>query len=375
MGEPFKNVFNRALIKSMAQQLYSTDSNFSQQAFIRRACRGLEYLEFKARSQHIADALQEYLPSDYRRLCEVVVRSLHPDDCAPLQHLKMSEEGIRGWAILPLAECVAQRAGRDFELAMNTLAHLSCRFTAEFAVRRLINQDPKRALNIIAKWSESTNFHIRRLASEGSRPRLPWGQQIPVWIEDPSPLLPILATMRSDPSDYVRKSVANHLNDISKDHPQLLLRTLRPWRQGASDATERLIRHACRTLIKQGNLKALQLIGCRPVTLRAARLSIKSARVAMGDAVEFHFQGDREGEGDAQLEVDYVMHFVKKSGATREKVFKWKRFHSLAGGQIQLTKKHSFKPITTRNYYPGTHKISVQINGHTVAESEFELVV
>jgi 3-methyladenine DNA glycosylase AlkC len=253
------------------------------------------------------------------------------------------------------------------------------RFSAEFAVRTFINADLKAALRHIRQWSESDNYHVRRLASEGARPRLPCAEQIPALIANPEPMLPVLQLLRDDPSEYVRRSVANHLNDIAKDHPELLETLLPEWLEEAPLERGRLLRHACRTLIKNGNPAVLQAFGFTPakivrrhLALEVFTLSSHSPRV--GDKITLNLRLCSTHKKPQQLVVDYVVHWRRANGQWSPKVFKWRNIELQPGEILELTKSHSFQKVTTRTYYPGAHQVALQINGCLIARLDFDLL-
>ncbi len=264
MPEPFKNLFNPTLITRMGDHLSAADPGFDRAAFIAAACEGLEALEMKERSAHIQAALDPLLPQDFRAACDVMLASLSPKTDEDWKAEDIETLGICGWAVMPMAEIVAARGLGDFDHAMGVLAEMTKRFTAEFAVRPFLIADPERGLKIARQWAEDDNYHVRRFASEGTRPRLPWGLRLQSFVEDPQPLLPLLTRLRDDPSEYVRRSVANSLNDIAKDHPDLIAGIAADWLQDAPKDRVRLVKHACRTLIKAGHAPTLEALGYGP---------------------------------------------------------------------------------------------------------------
>lgn len=375
MPEPFKNLFNCVLINALACHLQRAAMDifdFDREGFVERAASGLESLELKARSRQVTQALCEYLPADFAVACEILLKALHPEEDAPLSEQVMNEYGVRGWAIMPMADFVAHNGLQYFDLSLNTLAQMTKRFSAEFAVRPFIIHDLERAEAYLQKWAGDQNVHVRRLASEGARPRLPWGAQIPALIENPQPTLPVLEVLRDDPSDYVRKSVANHLNDIAKDHPHIVVQVAKRWLEGAPLARQRLIRHACRTLIKQGNVDIMRVLGYSPAQLGNVQFSLSSSTVEIGGVLELQLSVSNAHSTQALL-LDYIMHFRLANGRLGKKVFKWKSLTLAAGETITLCKQHVFRPITTRTLYPGMHKVQLQLNGLIVAEQSFSL--
>lgn len=379
MSEPFKNLFNPLIIQTLGEHLHRHYSDFALRDFVRDACRGLACLELKQRSAQITAALEKYLPKEFLKARNILLAALHPDEEADLQFLTMDEHGVRGWAVMPMADYVARRGLLHFDESMQALAEMTKRFSAEFAVRTFINTDLNTALKHIRGWATSNNYHVRRLASEGARPRLPWGQHIPELIKNPQPMLPILKLLRDDPSDYVRRSVANHLNDIAKNHPPLLLQVVRDWQTDAGPQRQRLLRHACRTLVKKGDADILQALGYtsgkivqQKVVLEKFHISSRNPTIGEHMSLQLHLRSTHTQP--QTLVVDYIVYWRRANGTWSPKVFKWKNIQLLPGQTIELSKKHSFKLITTRTYYPGAHKIAVQLNGCLIETLEFELV-
>ncbi len=217
--EPFKNLLNPALVRKAGARLQAAWPAFDKAAFLRHANRGLEALELKARAMQIADALEATLPAPFDQACNVIEAALAPAS-EPGQPPPGDSDGLHGWIVWPLGEFVARRGLAEPERALAALHALTQRLTAEFAIRPLIVAHPALVFATLQRWARDPSAHVRRLVSEGSRPRLPWGLRLQALVADPTPTLPLLAALQDDPSDYVRRSVANHLNDIAKDHPQ-----------------------------------------------------------------------------------------------------------------------------------------------------------
>jgi 3-methyladenine DNA glycosylase AlkC len=245
-------------------------------------------------------------------------------------------------------------------------------------LRPFLKADPARTFAVLLRWTEDPSHHVRRAASEGSRPRLPWGERVPCLTEDPSRGLAVLEALRFDAELYVRKSVANHLNDFASSHPKLVLQTLRRWRAeapaGRAADVEWIIRRALRGPIKRGDREALALIGAgRAAAVVARALKLAKSRVRVGEALEFAVTLDSTASSPQKLVVDYLIDFVNASGRHSRKVFKLRTFELAAGAHATLSKRHSLKPITTRVYYPGEHRLAIQVNGAVLAEKAWRL--
>ena len=373
MPEPFKNLINAELVRACGRHLHRAWPGFDRRAFEARALAGLDGLEMKARAMHIADALEATLPDDFDRAAGIIEGALAPPATDDRLAFATTEAGLAGWIGWPLGEFIARRGLAEPERALLALRELTQRFTSEFAVRPLLVNHFELTIGRLRQWSTDPNPHVRRWTSEGSRPRLPWGLQVKSLVADPSPTLPLLAALQDDASAYVRRSVANHLNDIAKDHPQLVTDWLARHLPGASPERVALLRHATRTLVKRGHPTTLKAWGLGGRLAGTASLSVSPKRVCVGDALRLEVRLVSSSRRKQELVLDYVVHHVRASGGTSPKVFKgWKL--ALAPGETRLlTRAHSLRPVTTRRYYPGRHRIELQVNGSVVAEAAFML--
>ncbi len=370
--EPFKNWFSPQLVKCISGHLKKHVSGFDQAGFEDGILAKLEQLELKQRSQLIADYVHLSLPDNPDDRFRILSAILHPDE---FDHANQpsDEQGICGWGVMPLAEVVGQHGIDDFDSSMELLRQMTKRSSSEFAIRYFLLADQARAIKIIGSWVNDPNRHVRRLISEGTRPRLPWAMQLPQLIKDPAPTLPLLKALRDDQEEYVTRSVANHLNDIAKDHPDKVADLAVKWMTGADKRREKLVRHACRTLIKQGHKTALKAIGISPPQLEMTSLCIKTPVVCFGNALEFSAQVRSTSKKPQALVIDYLVHFRKNNGTLVGKVFKWTKLVLEPGETRLLHKKHPVRPITTRRYYEGQQGLSLRINGEDFGSETFEL--
>lgn len=350
----FKHWIGEALLERLAAGIDRAQPELDTRR-LRVLAPRLAPLELKARVRLVRDTLREILPPRYPSALRILMKVAR-------------QPSLKGFDLWPITEFVQAYGLDDFDRSMQALHALTQRFTAEFALRPFLMRHPARTFGVLTRWAEDRNHHVRRAASEGSRPRLPWGERVPALIEDPRPGLAVLEKLRFDPEIFVRRSVANHLNDISKDHPDLVIRTLRRWTREAPPAVrgpvEWTVRHALRGLIKKGHPHALALIGVdhhADVAIRDFRLPRTQLRV--GDTLQFTFAIESTAPAPQRLVVDYVVHFVNASGGHGVKVFKLKTFSLPSGGRVALSKSHSLRPITTRTYYPGEHRLQIQVNG------------
>jgi 3-methyladenine DNA glycosylase AlkC len=368
MPEPFKNLLNRDVIAAIGGQLAAHAPGFDRAAFEAAAGAGLEALELKARAAQITRALEAYLPQDFAAACDAMLAALHPE--TGVSALPSDGRGLRGWAVMPLSEYVAARGLGDFDRSMRVLGQMTKRFSAEFAVRPFLRADPNRALGFLMQWAADPDPSLRRVASEGSRPRLPWGIRLEAFIADPAPLVLLLTRLRDDPSGIVRRSVANSLNDIAKDHPDLVAALARDWLRDAPPQRVQLVRHACRTLVKRGHAPTLAALGFGAAAVEA-NLTVRTPVVRFGEALVFRL--DLRGAAAQRLVIDYAIHHRKANGGTTAKVFKWRVVELAEGAALSLERRHPIRAITTRRYCDGAHRVEALVNGRPVAAAAFEL--
>lgn len=361
----FKNWINERVVHSYSQELKKIDSKFQDQKFL-LLVKNLAKLELKARVILIASALQECFGSKYPHALQKL--------------LQMSKSGrLKQFELWPVSEFIRKYGQDHFDLSFQAMQELTSRFTSEFAVRPYILLDPERSLKQMETLADHSNVHIRRWASEGTRPYLPWGEKLEICIRNPKPNLKILEKLRFDPELYVRKSVANHLNDISRNHPALVIQTLKNWKKDVPpDFTKEfkfIVSRALRTLIKNRDPKALQMMGVSPQkdVLIFSKFKILQPKVKFGSALEFQFEISHRSAAQAQVIIDYAIHFQKANHKLSSKVFKLKNITLKKNETLIVKKKHSIKKITTRRYYPGLHRLEIFANGHSVGIKDFYL--
>lgn len=356
-----KEMFNAARFRQIAALLAECHSGFDQKKFLKLATTGLEPLSLLQRMRHGTHALHATLPADYPKAL-AVLRKLAPK----IDH---------GFVGIMLPDFVGVYGHGHFDESLEALHFLTRFSSGEFAIREFLKRDLTRTLAVMKRWSRDENEHVRRLASEGCRPRLPWSFRLEALVADPRPVAPILENLRTDPSLYVRKSVANHLNDISKDHPDWMLQRLKSW-DLAHPHTQWIAKRAARTLIKAGHKPALALFsfGAKPAVNLTA-FTLTPARLALGEAIEFSFTLTSTSRQPQQLAVDYVVHYVKASGGTAPKVFKLRELTLAPGERQVLTKRQTFRNFTTRRHHSGRHRLEIQVNGRILAHASFTLRV
>jgi len=360
----FKHWINETLVDRMAQALAEADPQFSTETF-RKVAVDLPALEMKARVLRLRDQLRSHLPQDYRKALRILLKSL-------------KNETLKGFDLWPYTEFV-QAYGLEFgPESLEALQVLTQRFTSEFAIRPFLAQDPKTCYAQLLEWSKHPNVHVRRWTSEGTRPRLPWGLRLHQAIQDPRPGLRILERLKHDPELYVRKSVANHLNDVAKDHPALVIETLRKWKkswpQNRKKDYEFIERQALRTLIKKGDAAALRLVGTpSTIQVQCSQLKLNKTSFQVPDTLTMEFTLASKSRKAQKLVIDYRLHFQSARGNLSVKVFKLKTLVLEAAQTCKVQKSHSLKPITTRRYYSGRHRLEIQINGQILLGKDFLL--
>lgn len=368
MAEPLKNRYGPEIPRQIAAMIRAVRPDFDSAAFLRDALDGYEALELMPRGRHIARALRRHLPDDFAAAADILVRSLGPeyDDTT-------GGNGMAPFLYLPHS-CYIEDYGLDhLAVALDAQHAITRRFTAEFSIRAFLKKHPEATLARLREWAADPNPHVRRLVSEGTRPRLPWACRLPAFQRNPAPVLALLETLKDDPDGYVRRSVANNLNDIGKDHPDLLVATARRWLADASPERTRLVRHALRSLVKAGHPGALAALGyghTPRVTLGDARVTPK--RPAAGDTVVFAVTLHNPTDTPQRVLADLRLHFARAAGKTAAKVFKWKTLELAPGERITLTKAYAFTDKTTRAHHAGRHRAELLLNGQSAPLGEFD---
>ncbi len=363
-----KHLLGADAVVTLSRALSCVIENFPQEQFVTDAMAGLEVLELKQRVAHLIHILADYLPEDFSQAAAILL--------AVKQYWDVSDQGepwgsFTAW---PLIDYVAVYGLDQPKTALKVLKTLTPLFSSEFAIRPFIDLHYGITYQQLMLWATDSDEHVRRLASEGSRPRLPWAKRLTQFCDNPDPIFAILEQLKDDASLYVRKSVANNLNDIAKDHPTKVIKLCQSWSVDASTERQWLIRHALRTLVKAGHQDAFILLGyCKNPQVKLSQLKLIETSVVLGNFLEIEASLQSESLKIQKLVIDYRIHHVKANGSRTSKVFKWKNI-TLHGQQtIALSKRHPFKTITTRKYYAGAHVVELLINGVSYASAEFEL--
>ncbi|MEZ4432269.1 MAG: DNA alkylation repair protein [bacterium] len=369
MAEPFKHRIDRRAVERIAAAI--TLTAFDRAAFIADADR-LDALELKARVTHIADALARHLPP-FPDALPALLGALGDPVPTEAPDADADDSGLRGFIAWPILRYVARHGLDHPAAALPALGEMTSRFSAEFAVRPYLVRHPDAAWEAVRGWAASDDPHRRRLASEGTRPRLPWGERLTASIADPRRGLAVIEALRDDPEEYVRRSVANHLNDVSKDHPERVLEIAARWKIDASPARERLVRHALRTLVKAADARALALVDCPPADVQVEGLR-GAAAVRIGEKLPFTLTLCNREDRPAKVRVDYLMHHVKANGSRRPKAFHLVDTTLAPGERRALGRSHDFRVVTTRRLHPGVHRVEVRVNGAVGDGFDFTLM-
>ena len=363
----FKHWFSKARVKDLADRIAQLERRFDRKAFL-AATSTLETLELKARVALIADALHDALPIAFPEAVTLIEKLLPP----PFDPAVANGQDVLGW---PLAHYVGRHGLGHRDAALRALYVITQRFTGEFDVRPFLLAEPAATLATLKTWTKDPSEHVRRLVSEGTRTRLPWGIRLQPFIDDPTPVLPLLDALHRDPSPYVRRSVANNLNDLAKDHPDLVIDRIRRWAKRPGPDHDALAARALRTLVKQGHPDALAVLGVASATDTITTHAFEATRRAtIGDSVPLRATITNTTDDALKVVIDYAVHFRSPTGVRQPKVFKWKTFVMPAGATLTLERKHAFRDVSIRKHHPGTHRIDLLINGAARASVEIDLV-
>jgi 3-methyladenine DNA glycosylase AlkC len=361
MPEALKEtLFSQQVVEKFAGSIAGAHPAFDRTDFLQKVFdSSWNGLELKARMRHMTLCLKQTLPEDYRTALDILRKAA-----------ELMTTG--GFVCMVFCDFAALYGLDDWDVSLPALGQFTCLCSAEYAVRPFIIQNQERMLAQMLVWAGDENVHCRRLASEGCRPRLPWGVGLPALKADPLPILPILERLKDDPEDYVRRSVANNLNDIAKDNPTIVIEVLKAWKAQGVAAFDGIANRALRTLIKSGDPAALALVDVvHGSQIEVIDLKVEPQTIPAGGEVVFSFRLHSIAPGIQNLVVDYVIHLVRANGKQSPKVFKLAKKQLSPGETVGFTKKHSFRKITTRRYYPGLHLIEIQVNGVGCGRAEF----
>lgn len=366
MAEPLKNMFNEQFVFSFSQTCTKHIPNFNIEQFINTVIdSNWEHLELKPRIKHIAHALHKQLTDSIPiNLNYITIIS---------EDIRINQNKQDTFKYLVLCDYIEVYGLEHLIESLAAIEKVTVLASCEFAIRPFIIKYPKQVFNKLNEWSKHKHASVRRLASEGCRPRLPWGMGIPFLKLDPSPIFPILENLKDDDSLFVRRSVANNINDISKDHVNKTLCLLKNW-YGASKERNWLVKHAARTLLKQGNSAALNLFGYADITnVETTAIHLLTNKISIGDHLCFTFSIKNKSNQTQKIRLEYFVYFLLANGKLSKKVFKISERNLTANETLYYRRRHSFKIISTRKYYTGIHKVSLVINGIEMKTNNFQL--
>lgn len=362
MSGLFKDRFNYDSLLKLATEIQAVYNCFPIEEFLNSVMdKSWDSLEFKQRVNQISKNLGKYLPSDYKTAIDIIDKTII--------NYPICLDGFVSF-FLGYVELFGQD-DENWDISMDALARYTPYASAEFAVRSFILNNENRMMNQMSIWAKHDNEHVRRLASEGCRPALPWGQALPNFKKDPSPVIAILEQLKDDPSPYVRKSVANNLNDISKTHPVLVENLAKEW-YGKSVNTDWIVKHACRTLLKNGNKVALGIFGFADSNdIEVDCFSLSNDSIAIGDNLTFSFE--IKAKKSLKIRLEYGIDYVKANGKRNRKIFQISEFVFKEKDKL-YKKTHSFKDTSTRKHYAGIHTITLIVNGAERQSLDFKLM-
>jgi 3-methyladenine DNA glycosylase AlkC len=368
MAEALKDQYGADVPRAIAAMIAAVYPAFNSPRFVTEVLDGYDALALMPRGKKIAQALRRHLPEDCPRAMAILLDSLDQP------HGRDPGLSLAAFLYLPHTMFVAQYGLAHFEESMRAQHALTQRFTAEFSIRPFLDKHPDATLRQLNEWAADPSPHVRRLVSEGTRPRLPWAPRLRQFQADPAPVLALLELLKDDPELYVRRSVANNLNDIGKDHPQVLASTAQAWLKDASAERAWIVGHALRSAVKRGEGAALEVLGFgEKAQVAVGHTEIQPARPAMGGAVNISFEVTNTHKQTQRVLADLAVHYVKARGQTSAKVFKLKTLELAPGQTVVLAKKLSLAEMSTRKHYPGVHRVDVILNGSAQALGAFEL--
>lgn len=365
MSSLLKDIYSEAFYQGFAKELKAVIPGFSPARFIKDIyTNDFASKELKDRMRHTANVLHRHLPGSF----PTAAKTLHAL-CERLPGFRLPSGSL---ALMFLPDYVERYGIEHYPEAVALFEKITPITSCEFAVRPFLIRYPDAMLQQMINWSSHSNHHVRRLSSEGSRPRLPWAIALPAYKKDPRPALPILENLRNDSSEYVRRSVANHLNDIAKDNPAVVQEIARAWK-GVSPETDALIKHACRSLLKQGDGAILELYGLSPKHILVNDLK-HTRKLSMGNSLDFSFTLTNSHKKPVTVRVEYALYFLRQKDKYGKKVFKISEKTLNGGETVTVKRQHAFRPITTRVYYTGEQRLSIIVNGKETEAVSFKLL-
>lgn len=360
-----KDVYSPSFYEQFLDVAATVIPSIDKKAFIKKIFdKDFKNKEWKDRMKHTTKVLHEYMPAEFSKAAKLIDQLI----------ARLRKEKFEGYSIafMFLPDYIEAYGLDDFTNSVKAMETVTQFISCEFAVRPFLLKYKQKMIDQMLAWSLHESYHVRRFASEGSRPRLPWAMAIPELKKDPSAILPILENLKSDPSEWVRRSVANNLNDIAKDHPDIVLEIAARWK-GISKETDAIIKHGSRTLLKAGHTHILKHYGLDSKEVFVTGFKILTPEIQVGDAVSFSFTLESKATQPQTIRLEYGMYYNKANGQLAKKVFKISERIYAPRERVSIQKKQSFRPITTRTFYPGLHKVSIIANGEEKVVKKFYL--
>lgn len=367
MAELLKNLYSKTFLENFASSLEQVFLNFDKDSFINDVISGnWDDKELKQRMKHIAVVMKTYLHNDYEKDIRAILEVIN--------QIKKNGVNKERLEYMFFPEFIENYGLDNFEVSMNAIEEVTQFISCEFAIRPFIKRYTEETMKRMVSWSKHSSESVRRLSSEGCRPRLPWAMALPDFKSDPKLILPILENLKKDSSEYVRRSVANNLNDIAKDNPEIVIAIAKRWK-GHHKETDWIVKHGCRTLLKQANSEILKLFGFESeVNYEIRNFQIQGYTIQIGDNLEFSFELLNKMDKPVSLRIEYAIYYMKANGKQNKKIFKITENTYNNDVTYSFKRKQSFQNMTTRKHYLGKHKIAIIINGNEALEKEFMLI-
>ncbi|MRX40717.1 DNA alkylation repair protein [Flavobacterium sp. LC2016-23] len=361
-----KDIYSLPFYEKFSHAVAEVHPAFQKQKFIDTIYEGdFAQKEWKDRMKHTTVVLHQFMPENFPEAVSLIDKII--------ENLKKNQFTEGNLAFIFFADYIEMYGLDDFKTSATAFVSITQFISCEFAVRPFILKYKEKMIEEMVKWSLHQNHHVRRLASEGSRPRLPWAMAIPYLKKDPASILPILENLKNDPSEYVRRSVANNLNDIAKDNPQTVLEIAAQWK-GFSKETDAIIKHGSRTLLKQGHPEILSHYGLESSNIELSDFEITTPVVKTGEALQFQFHLRNLNKEPKTVRLEYAVYYKKAKGHLAKKVFKISEKTYQPDQFVKVERSQSFRIITTRVFHTGIHELSIIINGTESEPLRFELI-
>ncbi|RXK86063.1 DNA alkylation repair protein [Filimonas effusa] len=360
-----KDLYSKTFYNRLCNSLEKAIPGFNRKIFIKAIYTpAFEDMELKERMRHTTLTLHSFLPADFENAVALLKTSI--------EQLRADDFPNGGLEFIFFPDYIELYGLNDYKTSVKAMEFITQFITCEFAIRPFLVKYNGKLMQQMLKWSLHSNAAVRRLATEGCRPRLPWATAVPGLKKDPSPILPILENLKTDPSESVRRSVANNLNDISKDHPGLVIGIAAKWK-GISKEVDAIIKHGCRTLLKQGHTGILKHYGLESRKLTLSNFVIHTPEVKIGESVSFSFTIANKNSEAQMVRLEYGVYYRKANGKATRKVFKVSERVYAPKEKCTIQRRQKFVLITTRTFYTGQHQLSIIVNGEEKGIEVFEL--